>query len=492
MYQFCEDNIFEAEGLNDDDCVYTNFQDDILDAKQKIKSYIDSIDAYLLIIENLDKSILWNNEYDNIKDELNEIYINIDNNYIDALDEFNALEITNYSSFKDYVINTNIKAKNILKGNLARIKSIRSPRGETLKCKCGGTYHLLGSEFVCDRCENRRSYDKKMPGNAHKQNMDKHISKQIDVVSGVKNLPGNIRVLKPYLVKWLIERTYLKEWLIFSNRIESFMKNMNITDDWFLEKVERIPENKYTYNQYVSIINEFYSMFENCNSINLISDSNMNSLDNAQKIDICKKYYDEFHKMPDKNETYDSYQIGHYIIKQYILFDKNDTEKEIENIFGKQLKVGGLMFNFTDIRKQLSAPPKKFNLTSIYTDLCHIAFNVQYIMIRPNDKIAIENIIKEFNKYYKTKQEESKIGKFNSPLFYCSLHCIITKLKYFEVYNGILSIIPDKYIHSKAMMLITSIFILFINDNKDFIAPYRKENELIKENELENEIEALL
>lgn len=125
--------------------------------------------------------------------------------------------------------------------------------------------------------------------------------------------------------------------------------------------------------------------------------------------------------------------------------------------------------------------------------MSHIAFNVQYVMIRPNDKIAIESIIKEFNKYYKTKQEEIKIGKFNSPLFYCSLHCIITKLKYFEVYDKILSIIPDKYIHSKAMILITSIFILFINDNPDFIAPYRLENKaFIQDIETNKEIDEIL
>lgn len=386
MYQFCEDNIFEAEGIVSDDMIATNFQDDILEAKLKIKSYIDSIEIYLDSIKKLNKEELWISEYDNIRDELNEIYANVDNNYIDALDEFNSLEITNYPSFKDYVINTNIKAKSILKGNLARIKSIRSPRGETLKCKCGGTYHLLGSEFVCDKCENRRSYDKKMPGNNHKQNMDKHISKQIDVVSGIKNLPGNIRVLKPYIVKWMIEREYLKEWLIFSNRIEIFKRNMNITDSWFLEKVERTPENKYTYNQYVYIINEFYSMFENCNSINLISDSNMNSLDDTQKIEICKEYYEEFNKLPDRNETYKGYQIGSYIIKLNIVFDKNETEKEIENIFKdallsvskNQLKVGGLMFNFRDIRKQLSASLRN-SILLLYILIClilHLMFNM--------------------------------------------------------------------------------------------------------------------
>ena len=108
--------------------------------------------------------------------------------------------------------------------------------------------------------------------------------------------------------------------------------------------------------------------------------------------------------------------------------------------------------------------------------MSHICFNVQYIIILPADKIAIEEIIKEFNKYYKAKQEERGSGKFNSPLFYCSLHCIINRLKYFNVYKGILSIIPDKYITSKAMTLISSTFILFINDNAELIDKYRQEN----------------
>ena len=472
----------------------TIFQDESIQIKQKIKTYIDSIELYKNSIQtmNVDKSIIWLPEYEIIDEELKEIYNNVDNNYIDALDQFNSLEITNYPSFKDYVINTNIRAKNHLKGNLARIKSIRSPRGESLKCKCGGTYHLLGTEFVCDRCDNRRSYDKKMPGNVHKQNMDKHISKQIDVISGIKNLPSNIRILKPYIIKWLLERKYLLEWLEYSNGIEQFCKTMDITMEWFNKVVERIPENKYNYKEYVTIINEFYSMFETCNSINNLRDSDMVPLSDETKIDICKRYYEQFNKIPDKNEIFEGHQIGNYILKLFIVFDKTETEKEIENIFKTSLKVGGMMFNFIDIRKSLSSPPKKFNLTSIYTEVSHLVFNVQYIIIRPNDKIAIERIVKEFNKYYKNKQEEVKTGKFNSPLFYCSLYCILTRLKYFEVYQKILTIIPDKYVRSKSMTLITGMFILFINDNPEFIEPYRHENSLVQETTFNEEVNEIL
>ena len=517
-------------------------QDDVEQVRQKIKTYIDSVEIYKTSVQsmNVDRSIVWLPEYDIIEEELKEIYGNIDNNYVDANEQFNSLEITNYASFKDFVINTNIKAKNHLKGNLARIKSIRSPRGDSLKCKCGGTYHLLGSEFVCDKCENRRSYDKKAPGNVHKQNMDKHIAKQIDVISGIKNLPSNIRTLKPYIIKWLVERKYLLEWLRYSNKLEKFMKSMNVSLEWFSEKVERIPENKYNYAEYVSIINEFYSMFETCNSLNNIRDSDMNALPDTLKIEICKRYFENFHRLPEKNEIFEKHQIGNYILKLFIIFDKNETEKEIEKIFCseyisqespvqspespedetneddpedenenekdlkrterfqhqmaekvhelKELRIGGLMFNFVEIRRALSSPPKKFNLTSIYTEISHLVFNVQYIIIRPNDKIAIENIIKEFNKYYKNKQEETKSGKFNSPLFYCSLHCILTKLKYFEVYNKILNIIPDKYVNSKAMTLISGMFILFMNDNPELIEPYRNANTTAKFDEDVSEI----
>ena len=224
MLEFCKDDIQEVESI----------EDEIMNTKQKIKGFIDSIDLYKSMVTNIDKTLSWLPEYNFIESELNEIYNTVDDNYIDAIEKFDSLEVTNYESFKDFVINTNIKIKERLKGNLARVKSIRSPRGETLKCKCGGTYHLLGTEFVCDKCENRRSYDKKMPGSSHKQNMDKHISKQIDVISGMKSLPNNIKILKPYIIKWLTERCYVLEWLRYSNRIEIFCQTMKINMDWLM------------------------------------------------------------------------------------------------------------------------------------------------------------------------------------------------------------------------------------------------------------------
>lgn len=465
----------DIENDQSQDSFMEHFEDEN-EVKQKIKSFMESIEQYKESTKEFDKSIVWRTEYDMILEDLENIYNMVDNNYVDALAEFNAMEISNFQTFKDYVINTNIKAKKVLKGNLARVKSIRSPRGETLKCKCGGVYHLLGTEFVCNKCGNRRSYDKKMPGSSYKQNMDKHISKQMDFISGVKTLPNNIRILKPYLIKWLVERQYLLEWLRYSGRLDSFCQSMSVSLGWFEETVKRVPENKYTYNQYSAIVNEFFGMFEMCNAINQIPDSNVCALEDSQKIELCKDFYEQYKRIPEKNEFFREKQIGNYVNKLFIVPEKNDTEKEIEKIFEKQLRVGGLMFDFKTIRKMISAPPKKFNLTSIYTEMMHICFNVQYIILRPNDRIAIEEIIKEFNKYYKAKQEEVRAGKFNSPLFCCTLHCIITRLKYFEVYKDILTIIPDKYLMSKAMTLITSIFILFINDNKEYIDKYRKEN----------------
>ena len=91
-------------------------------------------------------------------------------------------------------------------------------------------------------------------------------------------------------------------------------------------------------------------------------------------------------------------------------------------------------------------------------------------MIDTTSKFFVDDILIDTEdkkeEVVEAKQEEVRTGKFNSPLFCCTLHCIITRLKYFEVYKDILSIIHDKYLMSKAMTLITSIFILFINDNK--------------------------
>lgn len=450
--------------------------DEEIDVKTKIKMFLDSIDQYKDSVSTYDNEALWNDYYESLRSSVEDIYLSIDDNYIDAINSFRELEVSNFVSFKDYVINTNTTAKKILRGNLARIKSTRSPRGDVIKCRCGGNYQLAGTEYICNKCGNRRSYDKKMPGSSHKQNMDKHISKQLDIISGVKNLPNNVQVLKPYLIKWLTEKCWLKEWLSYGNAVDTFCKLMHIKEEWFDEPVIRDPEHKYPYTQYASIVNEFFSMFELCNSINMISDSNMYSLPEEQRVEICRDYFNEFNKIPDRLAVFEGYQIGSYITKLHNIYDKSPLEQEICKIFNSNLKVGGLMFNFAEIRKQISAPPKKFNLSSIYTDMSHLCFNVQYIPIVPNDKIAIESIIKEFNKYYKNKQEEEKCGKFNSPLFFCTLYCIIKKLKYFRKYEALLSIIPDKYILSKAMSLICSVFILFMNDCKDFVGKYRQEN----------------
>ena len=458
--------------------------------KQIVSAYLNSIDSYWFELNSFNRLDLWNSTFDIIKNELGEILSKFDDDYIEAMQEFKSKEYSNFQTFRDYMINTNPTVKNLLKGNLARVKSIRSPRGETIKCRCGGTYHLLGTEFVCDTCHCKRSYDKKMPGSSHKQNMDKHIAKQVDVISGVKNLPSNIQVLKPFIVKWLLERNWLQEWLNDNNQLGQFCKTLKIDGDWFDREVDRIPRNKYTYSQYSAIINEFFSMFELCNSIYYLRQSDICALPDDEKINLCRRYYEQNHRLPTKDEIFEGHHIGTYILRLKIVYDKSPVEKEIENIFDGNLKVGGLMFNFIDVRKSISSPPKKFNLTSIYTEMMHVCFNVQYVNIIPNDKLAITEIIKEFNKYYKQKQEEQKSGKFNSPLFYCTLYCIITKLEYFAKYAEILSIIPDKYIASKAMSIICGIFILFIQDRNDIVGKYRYvSNDL--DDELEMELNGL-
>ena len=160
-----------------------------------------------------------------------------------------------------------------------------------------------------------------------------------------------------------------------------------------------------------------------------------------------------------------------YIVEQF--------GEKIENFDENRLTIGGLMFDFNDVYKFNEGIPKKYNYGQEYFIISNYVFNIPFTEINNNDKDNLLDIIVAFNNYYKRNIVKMNGNKNNSPLFGCTLICIIKSLSYFHKYKDIIYCLPNKYIDSQTMDTIAMYWHLFLIENPDI---YIKYNVQITEN----------
>ena len=452
-------------------------------------------------------------KYINLKNELDEIYLIMDENEDDAYSLFQEMDCSRYDTFKQYRQNTDPNMMRSSSFAMETTKVMRSKRGITKCPHCDIPLVFFDdSTYGCTNCnfEAPRTYS--TPNTKLNINNTKHIIKQIDSLCGQKKIPIALNKIIHYIEIWLTDLHYLYDWLIFSNGLNDFrvlyQQSMDtiIDSSWFDRKIERVHYNRWSFSVYKIIMDEFYKMNELARRLMNSGTSDIVSMD----LNTQKKIIDEWLKnkpsIPTKDDVITietgkgtrTYNIGKFFdtimykpsikrteIYEYIVQRFTET---IEDFDEKRLTIGGLMFDFDDVYKFNESIPKKYNYGQEYFIISNYVFNIPFTEINNNDKDNLLDIIVAFNNYYKRNIVKMNGNKNNSPLFGCTLICIIKSLSYFHKYKDIIYCLPSKYIDSQTMDTISMYWHLFLIENHEIYVKYNSQiaesfNETIPEDE---------
>ena len=467
--------------------------------------FIDFYNDLTLFIDgytNSDRQPL--QKYIDLKNELDEIYLIMEENEDDAQSLFQDMDCSRYDTFKQYRQNTDPNMMKSSSFTMETTKVMRSKRGITKCPHCDIPLVFFDdSTYGCTNCnfEAPRTYS--TPNTKLNINNTKHIIKQIDSLCGQKKIPIAINKIINYIEIWLTDLHYLYDWLVFSNSLNDFrilyqqLTDTIIDSSWFNRKVERVHTNRWSFKVYKIIMDEFYKMNELARRLMNSGTSDIISMD----LDIQKKIIDEWLDNKQSIPTGDDvisvetekgknvYNIGKFF--DMILYKPSMKRTEIyayiveqfgekiENFDENRLTIGGLMFDFNDVYKFNEGIPKKYNYGQEYFIISNYVFNIPFTEINNNDKDNLLDIIVAFNNYYKRNIVKMNGNKNNSPLFGCTLICIIKSLSYFHKYKDIIYCLPNKYIDSQTMDTIAMYWHLFLIENPDI---YIKYNVQITEN----------
>lgn len=466
----------------------------------RIKEFIASILKY-----KKDNQNKWYPEYDNLINELNDILDISDMNYIDAKNRFDELPCSRYCSFNNYISNTTTEFIKKSKYSIERTKTLRAKR-RTTKCpKCNSDL-IFDGIMICKNCgyEDMKSIQN---NNKILSNNTKHISKQLESLCGLKKLPANILKTIQYIILWLTDLHYIHDWLIYMNKMERFQQkylkitSLNLEEEWFYQILDRTKENYLSFKLYKLMMDEYYLLTEHCNKLyNMLKNSNMNRLDTEEILEIFDKWCKTHHKIPVINDIINYktniYEIGLYMNELSLIvdFDEDHIKNKIINIFKKYMNVNntdfnipGLIFNWDSVYKLGENVCRRYTYCAEYCGIINYVFNVGFIKISPGDMEILENIISRFNQFYKEETTKTTNTKNNSPLFCCTITCIITQLSYFNKYRDILKYIPDKYMNSMTSDSINKKWLEFIISNPDVIKSYRITENVQIENQQNND-----
>ena len=144
------------------------------------------------------------------------------------------------------------------------------------------------------------------------------------------------------------------------------------------------------------------------------------------------------------------------------------------------------MFNYRQVYKKSENPPKKYCYQQEYCWITNRTFHTTFVDISKQDKEAIANLIIKFNDYCKEKIYESLDKTCNSPLYCCTLICVIN-LPYFQKYKRVLSFIPVKDKSTAAS--IRKRFFDFEISHPELIEPYKKINSEVEASDVHIKVE---
>lgn len=477
------------------------------------ESFIDFYNDLTLFIDSYsssDRQPL--QKYINLKDELDEIHLILDENEDDAQSMFQEMDCSRYDTFKQYQQNTDPTMIKSASFTMETTKVMRSKRGITKCPHCNIPLVFFDdSTYGCTNCnfEAPRTYS--TPNTKLNINNTKHIIKQIDSLCGQKKIPIAINKIINYIEAWLTDLHYLYNWLTFSNGLNDFrilyqqLMDTVIDSSWFDRKLVRTPTNRWPFKVYKIIMDEFYKMNELARRLMNAGTSDIITLDTETQ----KKVIDEWLKNNTTVPTNDDvvtmetdkgkhvYTIGRFF--DMILYKPSMKQSDIytyiierfsgtvEDFEPNKLTIGGLMFDFNDVYKFNEGIPKKYNYGQEYFIISNYVFNIPFIEINNNDKDNLLDIIVAFNNYYKRNIVKMNGNKNNSPLFGCTLICIIKTFSYFHKYKEIIYNLPNKYIDSQTMDTIAMYWHLFLIENPDYYVKYNTRLELGSEERIDED-----
>ena len=238
-------------------------------------------------------SEFWNSSYDDLIMELKEIADVSRINGEDAISLFNNLPISKYKTFGDYIKSVDIKSSKAQFNIHHRIEK------KKLICRhCGSTHIYLSKEgiYTCKNC-NCEIQNKINTQLLAKETIDtsKHIVKQLNTLIGKVNTPTNLVKILPYLRMWFLDRSYIRDFLNYTNRMDNWIEKYNkfapdqpMEDDYFEKVIEAKPESLMSYNLFKLYTDTFYEMTQLIKNYTSFT-NNMSSLNEELKIVICGK-----------------------------------------------------------------------------------------------------------------------------------------------------------------------------------------------------------
>lgn len=465
--------------------------------REAFVDFYNDLTLFINCYTNSDKQPL--QKYIDLKDELDEIYLILDENEDDAQTMFQEMDCSRYDTFKQYQQNTDPTMIKSASFTMETTKVMRSKRGITKCPHCNIPLVFFDdSTYGCTNCnfEAPRTYS--TPNTKLNINNTKHIIKQLDSLCGQKKIPIAINKIINYIELWLTDLHYLYDWLIFSNTLNDFrimyqqLTDTIIDSSWFDRKIERVKANRWSFKVYKIIMDEFYKMTELARRLMNAGASDIMSMGITQQKAIIDAWLEISTTIPatdDRVTIGDKrnkmvYNIGKLF--DNILYKPSIRRTELYSYIverftavndafdASRLIIGGLMFDFNDVYKINEGIPKKYNYGQEYFIISNYVFNIPFTEINNNDKDNLLDIIVAFNNYYKRNIVKTNGNKNNSPLFGCTLICIIKTLSYFHKYKGIIYCLPNKYIDSQTMDTISMYWHLFLIENADIYTRYNR------------------
>lgn len=398
----------------------------------QILKHINGINEY-------EKTHTLDEKYIHLKSQLENILTIAQLNESIGYTMFNEMRISKFNTFDSYVRYVDMNIATNCNSN-ERTKLLRAKRINKRCPECGEEILQTKNEIKCESCG--FVFSSQLHGSTKQPNdANKHISKQIGNIIGIKRPPNNIKFLIPYITTWLTDLKYLHSWLIYRNKL-----NVLPSDFDYSRILDRIPENKFDTDTFKIIMDEFQQLLETIRLYGNVNTTRFSTLQLDKQLLIVSSFIDTNNRIPKPKETYlyenIVYEIGSYVLQLSINpLDDHPIAKLFEEK-GFSIYLPGLSFNACDILGKCTIP-KKYNFIQEYIYIIHEVFNYQYIDISSIDQNILIDIIVKFNNFFKERnRKEDK--DCNSPLFCCVLRYIIEDLPYFNKYKRVLDILQIK------------------------------------------------
>ena len=464
----------------------------------KLNEYIESIDKYKSTYKK-ELSKYWKPAYAKIEKDLKSLLNLCEFNWLDAKKKYETFKCVHYDNFSQFVFNTDLKNMKHIKGNSVRSKTLRRKRSN--KCpKCNKECDITNDPNIlkCSICGYEIMKDKSgTPDNMI--NNEKYMRKQLDKLIGLTKLPNSIVKLLPYLTIWVTEWKHIREWLLYSRRYDDFIDhyvkrtNKYLTYDKFDQVIERTEANKMTFTVYELFIEEFYKLTEVCQTTArkqmtmILDDNDILNMISLYLEKLRKRKFTSVNDLPDESYFIDyngrNYALGIYLNKLSLLvkYDEHHIKYKIVKQFcanGEDcIRFPGLLFNFEEVFGLKDNIPRSFNYSENYNKIMNEIFHSKFTTIPFCDINKIIDILLRYNDYYKKnvkKVGKKKDTKTNSPLFVCTIKCIVSDFAYFNKYVDILEQTPHRITESTTKNEIDRLWHKFITseENKDLLEIY--------------------